>query len=68
MKLFDDFEAVRFPEENLIFVCHDGYLYYIYNPERKYWRKHRNAGNDHAGGQPSGPGSLSDGRGHAVSL
>jgi len=24
MKLFDDFEAVKFPEENLIFVTHDG--------------------------------------------
>ena len=31
MKLFEDFEAVKFPEENLIFVTHSGYLYYIYN-------------------------------------
>lgn len=46
MKLFEGFDAVRFPEENLIFVCSDGFLYYIYNPERKSWRKHRNAGND----------------------
>ena len=46
MKLFDGFEAVRFPEENLIFVTHDEYLYYIYNPEYKSWRKHSNAGND----------------------
>ena len=47
MKLFDNFEAVKFPEENLIFVTHDGYLYYIYNPKYETWRKHRNAGNDH---------------------
>ena len=33
MKLFDDFEAVRFPEENLIFITHGGYLYYIYDVE-----------------------------------
>lgn len=47
MKLFDDFEAVKFPEENLIFVTHSGYLYYIYNFKYQHWRKHRNAGNDH---------------------
>ena len=46
MKLFEKFEAVRFPEENLIFVTHDEYLYYIYNPKYKHWRKHGNAGND----------------------
>ena len=46
MKLFDDFEAVRFPEENLIFITHGGYLYYIYDVEYKHWRKYRNAGND----------------------
>ena len=46
MKLFKGFDAVRFPEENLIFVTHDGYLYYIYNLKYKHWRKHRNAGND----------------------
>lgn len=47
MKLFGDFEAVKFHEENLIFITHDGYLYYIYDPQYKHWRKHRNAGNDH---------------------
>ncbi len=47
MKLFDGFEAVKFPEENMIFITHDGYLYYIYNTKYKSWRKHRNAGNDH---------------------
>lgn len=45
--MFKDFEAVRFPEENMIFVTHNGYLYYIYNSKYKAWRKHRNAGNDH---------------------
>lgn len=47
MKLFGEFDAVRFSEENLIFITKGGYLYYIYNPKYKYWRKHRNAGNDH---------------------
>lgn len=47
MKLFDKFEAVKFHQENLIFITHDGYLYYIYTPKYKHWRKHRNAGNDH---------------------
>lgn len=47
MKLFDKFEAVKFHQENLIFITHDGYLYYIYIPKYKHWRKHRNAGNDH---------------------
>ena len=47
MKLFDDFEAVKFSQENLIFVTHGGYLYYIYNIESGYWQKYRNAGNDH---------------------
>lgn len=46
MKLFGDFEAVKFPEENLIFITKDKYLYYIYNPKYKNWKKHRNAGND----------------------
>ena len=47
MKLFGTFEAIKFYQENLIFITHDGYLYYIYNPKYKHWRKHRNAGNDH---------------------
>ncbi len=47
MKLFDDFEAVKFPEEDMIFITDNGYLYYIYNSKYEYWRKHRNAGNDH---------------------
>ena len=47
MKLFDDFEAVKFPEENLVFITHEGYIRYIYNPENKRWWKHKNAGYDH---------------------
>ena len=47
MKLFEKFDAVRFPEENLLFITRDEYIYYIYNPKYNYWRKHRNAGNDH---------------------
>ena len=46
MKLYGDFEAVRFPEENLIFITQNGYLYYIYNPKNEIWKKYRNAGND----------------------
>lgn len=46
MKLFDDFEVVKFPQENLLFVTHSGYLYYIYNSKYKIWRRHKNAGND----------------------
>ena len=46
MKLFSKFDAVKFSEENLIFVTNNGYLYYIYNEKYQRWRKHRNAGND----------------------
>lgn len=46
MKLFDDFEVVKFLEENLIFVTNRGYIYYVYNPKYKQWSKHKNAGND----------------------
>ena len=45
MKLFDDFEAIKFPEENLIFITSRGYLYYIYNPKYGNWKKYKNAGN-----------------------
>lgn len=47
MKLFDDYEAVKFPEENAILITHNQYLYYIYNSKYKYWYRHKNAGNDH---------------------
>lgn len=47
MKLFDAFEAIKFPEEDMIFITYSGYLYYIYNSKYKWWRKHHNAGNDH---------------------
>lgn len=46
MKLFGSFEAVKFIEENLIFITNDGYLYYIYSLDYKHWRKYRNAGDD----------------------
>ncbi len=46
MKLFDTFKAVKLPEEDMIFITRGGYLYYIYNPEYKWWKKHSNAGND----------------------
>lgn len=46
MKLFDHFVAVRFPEEDLIFVTNNRYLYYIYDPKYKHWRKHKHAGYD----------------------
>lgn len=32
MKLFDNFEAIKFGQEKLIFVTDNGYLHYIYNP------------------------------------
>lgn len=46
MKLFGDFEAIRFHQENLIFITSDGFLYYIYDPKYKRWWKHSNAGDD----------------------
>lgn len=46
MKLFGGFEAVKFCEENLFFITHDGYLYYIYDYKYNRWTKHSNAGND----------------------
>lgn len=46
MKLFDGYEAVRFPEENIILITNESYLYYIYSPENGSWKKHKNAGYD----------------------
>ncbi len=46
MKIFGDFEVVKFPEENLILVTRDSFLYYIYDLKYKCWKKHCNAGND----------------------
>ena len=46
MRLFNGFDAVRFQEENLIFITYDSYLYYIYNQKYKIWSKYENAGND----------------------
>lgn len=46
MKLFDTFEAVKFPEEDMIFITRNEYLYYIYSAKNKTWHKHSSAGND----------------------
>ena len=48
MKLFDGFEAVKFVQENMIFITHNGYIYYTYDmgSEYKHWWKYRRAGND----------------------
>ena len=46
MKLFDDFDAVKFSQENMIFITKNEYLYYIYYSERKLWKKYENWGND----------------------
>ncbi len=45
MKLFEEFEAVWFPEEELMLVTKRGYLYYIYDSGSKKWRKYYRAGN-----------------------
>ncbi len=47
MKLFGEFEAIRFNQEGLIFITNNGYLYYIYSLKNKHWRKYHNAGNVH---------------------
>ena len=46
MKLFNDLEVFRFPQENLILITRRGYLYYIYKPKYKRWYIHGNPGND----------------------
>ena len=46
MKLFDSFEAVRFPEENLILITNNGFIYYVYDPDYKNWKKYKNCGED----------------------
>ena len=46
MKLFEKYEAIKFQEENMIFITNDEYLYYVYNIDRKSWEKYRNAGYD----------------------
>lgn len=44
--MFDDFEAVKFSEEDMIFITNEVYLYYIYISKYKCWKKHKNWGND----------------------
>lgn len=46
MRLFDDYEAIKFKEENLIFITNRSYLYCIYDVKNKRWYKHHNAGYD----------------------
>ncbi len=46
MKLFGEFEAVKFYQENLILITNGGYPFYIYSPRNNHWRQYRNAGND----------------------
>ena len=45
MKLSDNIEVFRFPEEDLVLVTHNGFLYYVYDQKRKHWHKSRLAGN-----------------------
>lgn len=47
MKLFENFDAVKFPQENMILITNGKYLYYIYRGQQKRWSRHRNAGNDY---------------------
>ena len=47
MKLFEGYEAVKFCEEDMIFITKNEYLHYIYEAKYDRWRKHDNAGNDH---------------------
>lgn len=44
MKLFDEFEAVRFPEENLILITCNGYLSYYCDLKDGHWHRYRHAG------------------------
>ena len=47
MKLFDDFEAVRFPEENLILLLLADIFIIFTILKTSIGKKYRNAGNDH---------------------
>ncbi len=46
MKLFGSFNAVKFLQENLLFITNGNYIYYVYNVKHDYWSKYRRAGND----------------------
>ena len=46
MKLFDDLEAFKFPNENLILITRNGYLCYIYEPQYRRWYIHKRRGYD----------------------
>ncbi len=36
MKLFNGLEAFKFPQENLILITRNKYLYYIYKPQYRF--------------------------------
>lgn len=44
MKLFDGFEAIKFPQEDLILITYMKHIIYVYYIEDGYWIKCRNAG------------------------
>lgn len=46
MKLFGNFEVVKFPEENMIFITHNGILLYYYSFNYQRWSKYQNSGNN----------------------
>ncbi len=46
MKLFDQYEAVFFPEENQILITANKYLYYIYDCKYDHWHMKKNGGFD----------------------
>lgn len=45
MKLFDEFEAVKFHQEDMIFITCRGWLYYTHDSGYEHWQKYRDAGN-----------------------
>ncbi|MBQ7561326.1 MAG: hypothetical protein IJS99_05795 [Synergistaceae bacterium] len=45
MKLFNDFEAVKFPEENMILITRGKYIYYVYDLNSKIWNKYKHSEN-----------------------
>ena len=46
MELFDYYKAVLLPQENKILITSEsGYIYYVYDCQKKYWYKYDRAGN-----------------------
>lgn len=46
MQLFDNFSVVKFPEEDMLLITKNSYVYYIYAKKDNIWKKYKNAGND----------------------